>query len=97
MATFVNERSFIMKTNQKEHIMETALQLFASKGYGQTSIALIAREAGVAQGLMYNYFDSKEALLLAIMEQGFAGVQESMAVYAGSDCQQKFLEVVSRY
>ena len=84
MATFVNERSFIMKTNQKEHIMETALQLFACKGYGQTSIALIAREAGVAQGLMYNYFDSKEALLLAIMEQGFAGVQESMAVYAGT-------------
>ncbi len=93
MATFVNERSFIMKTNQKEHIMETALQLFASKGYGQTSIALIAREAGVAQGLMYNYFDSKEALLLAIMEQGFAGVQESMAVYAGTHSPKKALEL----
>ncbi len=77
----MNERSFIMKTNQKDHIMETALRLFAEKGYGSTSIATIAREAGVAQGLMYNYFTSKEDLLLAILETGFADVQASMSAY----------------
>lgn len=80
----MNECSFIMKSNQKNHIMETALQLFAAKGYGNTSIAAIARSAGVAQGLMYNFFDSKEALLHDIMEQGFSGVQATMQFYTQS-------------
>ncbi len=70
-----------MKTNQKDQIMEAALRLFAEKGYGNTSIAAIAREAGVAQGLMYNYFDSKEDLLRGLLEKGFQGVQESMSAY----------------
>lgn len=89
----MNECSFIMKENQREHIMTTALQLFASKGYGSTSIALIAKQAAVAQGLMYNYFESKEALLLAIMRQGFQGVQASMAGYAAPNSPKKALEL----
>ena len=93
IVTFVNERSFIMKPNQKEHIMDTALRLFAEKGYGNTSIASIARAAGVAQGLMYNYFESKEALLLGIMQKGFAGVEESMSVYEGKHSPKKALEL----
>lgn len=89
----MNERSFIMKTNQKQHIMETALRLFAEKGYGSTSIAAIAKEAGVAQGLMYNFFASKEALLLSIMEEGFNGVKASMAAYSEHNSAKKALEL----
>ena len=79
---FVNERSFIMKTNQKEHIADVALQLFADNGYGNTSIAMIAKKAGVAQGLMYNFYSSKEDLLIEILNRGFDVIQSSMAGYA---------------
>lgn len=46
-----------------EAIKNAALELFARNGYKSTSISQIAREAGVSKGLLYNYFDSKEALL----------------------------------
>lgn len=77
----MNERSFIMKTNQKEHIAEVALQLFAADGYGNTSIAMIAKKADVAQGLMYNFYSSKENLLLEILNKGLGEIQSSMASY----------------
>ena len=68
----------MVKDNKRSHIVETALRLFAEKGYDRSSIALIAKEAGVAQGLMYNYFKSKDELLLAIFQQGFAEVQATL-------------------
>lgn len=48
-------------------IKETALALFAQKGFHNTSISDIAKEAGISKGLMYNYFESKEALLWSII------------------------------
>ncbi len=49
------------------NIKETALGLFAQLGYHSTSISRIAKEAGISKGLMYNYFDSKKALLHEII------------------------------
>ena len=47
---------------RKQEILDTALKLFGEKGYENTSIADIAKAIGVAQGLCYRYFPSKEAL-----------------------------------
>jgi AcrR family transcriptional regulator len=58
-------------------IVETALELFAQYGYEATSVRMIAQAAGIAQGLLYNYFDSKEALLTTIVRQSMADVRES--------------------
>jgi len=49
-------------------LIEAALHLFAEKGVGGTSIKDIAREAGVAQGLLYHYFASKDDLLWGVLE-----------------------------
>lgn len=80
--SFVNERSFIMKENSKEHLLQVAMQLFAQRGYDATPISLIAKTAGVSQGLLYNYFESKTALLRAIFERSFEQIQQSMQGYA---------------
>jgi AcrR family transcriptional regulator len=50
--------------------MDAALGLFASEGYSHCSISQLASHAGISKGLMYNYFNSKEALLIAIIEEG---------------------------
>jgi AcrR family transcriptional regulator len=55
---------------RKRLIMRTALDLFAKEGYGHVSIASLARQAGMSKGLMYNYFESKEQLLKAILDGG---------------------------
>jgi AcrR family transcriptional regulator len=50
----------------RQLILETALRLFRERGYAETTMRVIAKEAGVAVGNAYYYFDSKEHLI-----QGF--------------------------
>ena len=59
-----------IRDNRRQLIMETALELFAYNGYHTTSIRKIAATAGFSYGLLYNYFDSKEQLVRAIIHQG---------------------------
>jgi AcrR family transcriptional regulator len=49
-------------------ILETALRLFCEKGYYATSIAEIAKQAGISKGLLYHYFESKEEVLRALVD-----------------------------
>lgn len=51
----------------KDKILQAAIGLFAQNGFHATSISQIAETAGVSKGLSYNYFKSKDELLLAII------------------------------
>jgi AcrR family transcriptional regulator len=48
-------------------ILDAALALFVERGYEATSVPEVARRAGVAAGTIYLYFDSKEALVNALL------------------------------
>jgi len=54
--------------DRREQIIDAAMRVFAQKGYSKATNKDIAREAGITTGLIYYYFDSKEALLKAILE-----------------------------
>jgi hypothetical protein len=56
-----------IRVERKALIIDTALNLFADEGYHNTTISRIARQAGISKGLMYNYFVSKEELLVEII------------------------------
>ncbi len=58
----------IRQQTQKQ-IIDSAFELFAKEGYSKTSIAAVAKKAGISKGLIYHYFDSKEAILEAIFDQ----------------------------
>ena len=47
---------------RKQQLLDAAAHLFAERGYAETRIIDICREAGVAKGLFYWYFDTKEAV-----------------------------------
>ncbi len=65
------EKQFQEIRKKKETlIMEAALRLFARHGYESTSVSMIVKEAGISKGLLYNYFESKEALLKRLIAQG---------------------------
>lgn len=57
-----------IRESKRKLILDTALSLFANKGYHSTSISTIAKEASISKGLMYNYFSSKEDLLKTIFQ-----------------------------
>jgi AcrR family transcriptional regulator len=55
---------------RRQQILDTALTLFAQRGFENTTIKDLADAIGVAQGLVYHYFRSKDDLLFAILEEG---------------------------
>lgn len=63
--------------NSREKILHTALELFSNHGFEKTSIREIAKAADISLGLLYNYFESKEALLKAIVLNGIQDIQQS--------------------
>jgi TetR/AcrR family fatty acid metabolism transcriptional regulator len=50
-------------------LLEAAVRVFARKGYHASRVGDIAEEAGVAYGLLYHYFDSKEDVLRSVFRQ----------------------------
>jgi len=60
-------------TENKNRI--TALQLFSTEGYYNTSIRQIASQANIALGLLYSHYSGKEALLRELFQDGIAMIR----------------------
>jgi len=73
--------------SRKEKILQTALQLFAIKGYLDTSTKEIAAKAGVSEALIFKHFGNKDALLAHIVKSGYRKVllhHKGMMTYKGA-------------
>lgn len=81
-----------IREQSRTRILEAALGLFARHGYERTSVRMIAEAAGVAQGLLYNYYDGKEALLRAILQRSLQDVEESFLRAAGGKTPRERIE-----
>ncbi len=57
------------KQETRRRIVECARNLFDDKGFEQTTTRDIAEAAGIAAGTMFNYFPTKEALAMTIVEE----------------------------
>ena len=77
-----------MVANPKEKrdlICEAAIRVFARKGFYNSRAEEIAREAGIAVGTIYNYFASKEEILLEIFKTEFEQRMEGFRDLLASD------------
>src|SRR3989440_2369174 len=55
--------------DRREQIMQAAMACFAKRGFHQTSMHDISAEAGISVGLIYRYFENKEAVISAIADR----------------------------
>lgn len=62
------------KAARPSELTAAAMALFAEKGFAATRLEDVAARAGVAKGTLYLYFDSKEALFKAVIEEGILPV-----------------------
>ena len=97
------------KAATRKRILNAAKSLFRSKGFEQATIRDIAREAHIATGTMFNYFASKEAVVVELASQAFekaqrdflrnrrsgAGVEEELFALVGA--QMRFLRPIRKY
>lgn len=71
MAPRSEEQFEQIREERKKQIMEVALELIANEGFAKVSISRIAQKAEISKGLMYNYFESKEDMIVEIMLSAF--------------------------
>ncbi len=67
----------------REKLLQTAVELFAAKGYAATSVRELVGRAGVSKPVLYYYFGSKEGLFLAILDHA-ADTQRRVQAEAAS-------------
>ena len=60
-----------MKEDKKKKILEKAIELFGEAGYLKTTVEEITNSLSISKGSFYTYFDSKESLLLGILNYLF--------------------------
>jgi AcrR family transcriptional regulator len=70
------------KEDKQNQIIQAAARVFGRKGYARTLIAEVAALAGVGKGTVYEYFDSKADLFLAVFDWLNQRVAETAVVAA---------------
>lgn len=69
---------------RREQVLDAAEQCFRAEGFHGASMARIAAAAGMSVGHIYQYFESKEAIIIALCERRFSGF-ERLLVAAEQD------------
>ncbi len=70
-----------MGTDIKSIIISSAMELFAENGYHNTKVKNIARNSNIADGLVYNYFNSKEELFNTIIRDSINNIIETYDLF----------------
>jgi AcrR family transcriptional regulator len=65
--------------SSRDRLLAAAKQLFAARGYENTSTVAIARQAGTSESQLMKHFGSKEGLLEAIFDAGWARLAEALS------------------
>jgi TetR/AcrR family transcriptional regulator, fatty acid metabolism regulator protein len=80
----VAERSTAVEEKRRQ-ILDAAVRVFARKGFHTSRVGDIAAEAGVAHGLLYHYFESKDELLETIFRENWGVLLERIAAVEETD------------
>lgn len=73
------EQNEEIREQSRVKILMAALEIFAEKGYPSASVQQISMKAGMAKGSIYHYFESKEAILEAVIRNGLSEFEHIMA------------------
>ncbi|RXZ77398.1 TetR/AcrR family transcriptional regulator [Paenibacillaceae bacterium] len=89
--------------DRKEEILEAGLEVFAQRGYYNTTTALIAEKAGISQPYVFRFFPTKEELFIAVLNRAFDRIfqtfknVESSPEQLGNDMVKAYEELSVQY
>jgi len=84
-ASSATRGSRVKNPSTREHILKTALEAFSLHGFEGASTRLIAKQAGVNQGLIPYYFKTKEALWRESVDRAFEELHAAMGALSGRE------------
>jgi TetR/AcrR family fatty acid metabolism transcriptional regulator len=74
-----------VQEDRRRQILDAAVRVFARSGYHGSRVGDIATEAGVAHGLLYHYFASKDEVLETVFRENFGELLERFRAVEGAD------------
>jgi AcrR family transcriptional regulator len=88
-----------MRSQSREKLLTAAREIFAEQGYFNCKVSDIARRAGMSQGNVYWYFDSKEDLLKTVLLDGFKRIDSILtrAVAHPGDASARLMALVDQF
>ena len=72
------------KGNTRQQILQAALELFSTQGFEATSMSQIADAVGIRKASVYSHFESKQALLDALLQETLEQY-DRYSLFAGAD------------
>jgi TetR/AcrR family fatty acid metabolism transcriptional regulator len=75
----------IAQEEKRRLILDAAVRVFARDGFHTSRVGDIAEEAGVAHGLLYHYFSSKDEVLLTVFSENWSDLLVRFAAVEASD------------
>ncbi len=81
-------------TEKQISILESALELFSSKGFDAVPTSLIAKQAGVSEGLIFRHFKNKLGLLNAIVQMGKEKIEFKIQLITEIEDPQKRIQAI---
>jgi TetR/AcrR family fatty acid metabolism transcriptional regulator len=92
----LTDRSIVV-ADRRRQILDAAVRVFARRGYHGSRVGEIAEEAGVAHGLLYHYFSSKEQVLQTVFRENWGELLERFrAVEAAGESAREKLEGIAK-
>ena len=87
----------IAQEEKRRLLLDAAVRVFARKGYHTCRVGDIAEEAGVAHGLLYHYFASKEELLETVFRENWSDLLEAVKAVeeAGEPAREQLRQVAA--
>jgi AcrR family transcriptional regulator len=86
-----------IREERKHQILEAALSVFAQDSYNGASMAAVAKKAKVSKGLIYNYFKSKEEILISLVVDVFDEVMNQLDLNLGEPLtKDSFIQVIEK-
>ncbi len=71
------------QAKRRKEIFDASVHLFLSKGFNETSMREIAQAAGIGKSTLYDYFSTKDEILLSFVENELQILTEELAMIAG--------------
>ena len=91
----VKRRTRRPRAEREAEILASARAVFSERGYGDAAVAEIATRSGVVEGTVYSYFETKRALLIAVMKSFFeeliADTESGLAAVRGAENRLRFV------
>jgi len=88
-------RTRLPRAEREREILSAARAVFSERGYAAGSVAEVAARAGVAEGTVFSYFETKQALLLRVIADFYAAliddVESGLRAVRGTENRLRFL------